>query len=143
MIRQHLAAAAVSLGIAAPVAVFAFDREAPITIHSAAMTRPAAPGGVAIATYDLSRAQSCPTGVQRFVIDGAGVQHRYEPYSAPSFGPVGRETKSVEIVVPRSATPGKARYRLVLSFKCNIFQRLWPIVLTLPDLPFTIQEPGQ
>lgn len=140
MMKAHLAAALVSVGIVAPLSGIVFERQIPLVFHEITTNSPVAPGDDLIVTYDLTRVQSCKTTIQKYILDSASVQHIYAPYTREAFGPPIRETKSSVTRVPTSATPGDAVYRVVFTFACTPLQRFFPLTLIAPDVQIAIKE---
>lgn len=138
-VTQHLGAAvtAVIIGFAAVLPLS--QREAPISIDNETILTPVvAPGEALAIQFTVDRHQVCPTTAYVTIFDGGGIEWKIEPDERPAFGPPGVETKIVRYVIPPGATPGPARYRLVLDFRCNWTHYIAPVVLSPPDLPFVI-----
>ncbi|QLP96170.1 MAG: hypothetical protein HZY79_00480 [Rhodoblastus sp.] len=92
--------------------------------------------------YKVFRFRVCETTIMPLIIDAAGVRHEYETSVRVAWGDHGDDEFTVERPIPRSATPGPARYRLTLSWRCplNAIHFIWPIVHTYDDVPFVIAE---
>ena len=88
--------------------------------------------------YVVRRSEICPTTAYRIVFDGGKREIAYEPESRPAFGPIIEEMKVIVVPIPKDAIPGPARYRLIMSFECNWWQKLFPKVVIENDLAFTI-----
>lgn len=139
---QHIAAAIAAVTFVGTAAVWATDRDPPVTINEVKVLTPIVQqDGDFIISYDLERQQVCQTEAQRTIFDGANVEIDYLPDRREAFGPVTKhDVKSVKVHVPLSATPGTARYRVVAVYRCNPLHQIWPIVRVLVDQYFTIIE---
>lgn len=141
-LTNHIVGAVLAIGIAAPVIYTVTDREPcarPLTTR--VMTPEVRPGDNLVIAYTITRKAACHTVAQRIIFDGADIELAYMPDERTAFGGSGTDTKSVSVQVPSGATPGKARYRLILTFKGNWFQEIAPVVTVQPDLLFTILPP--
>jgi hypothetical protein len=80
-----------------------------------------------------------PVGlVKRSIIDSAGKVTSFE--DVPSIAdPKNLRTKlDRQLKLPMGITTGPARYHAETCFACNPVQKLWPICITQPDIPFNV-----
>lgn len=141
-ISQHIGAALVAVTFVGTPVYWLTDREVPVEIIEARVLNP----NVAIdqdllVYYEVDRHRVCPTIAQRTVYDGAGVEIKYMPDIRAAFGPEGRDKSTFRLHIPPGASPGTARYRVVVSYFCNPMHRLFPLTVIRPVLYFTITEP--
>lgn len=142
MIATKLVGAIAGIIVGVGAVAKGLDRSPPAVVIEAAPVSPVVqPGGTLLIHYAIDRKRVCETTSIATVYDGANIEYKYEPDSRPAFGPPVVEERVVARVVPPSAVPGPARYRVVLEFRCNWTHNLWPIVEVLPDVPFTIVAP--
>lgn len=142
LLTNHIIGAVLAVSVAAPVVYSVSDREPCTRILSTRVVTPEVrPGHEFVIAYELQRAAVCHTTAQRIIFDGANVEHTYEADERDAFGPAVAETKAISVTVPAGATPGPARYRLILSFEKNWFQSIRPVVTIQPDVRFTILPP--
>lgn len=137
-------AAAISAIAFVAAGLYFYDHSAPIVFiegHvSPAVVSPLAMIDVTI-TLDWKR--PCELKVSRILRDGAGEEHKL-PFSQSSPPPTGgRLISHRSIVVPAEAKYGKAAcYRATVYLQCGILDKLWPIKLEMPCMPFEI-VPGK
>lgn len=139
---QHLAGIAVAVVLGVAAVLPASQRDAPVSIEAAEITTPTVePGHDLRIRYTVHRDKICRTTSYVTIFDGADVEWRIEPVSRAAIGPLGGEIYVVRHTIPMGATPGHARYRLVLDFICNWTHRIVPVTTIMPDLGFEIGDP--
>lgn len=139
--RRHFLAAAVACLMVGPGLFFAFDRTPAMAVLQAeALPPPPRVDETVRFAYKVFRFRICETTIMPLVVDAAGVRHEYEPQTRAAWGDEGEDAFVVERRIPKSATPGPARYRLTLAWRCplNPVHLVWPIVHTYDDVPFVI-----
>ena len=122
------------------LALWASDRNPP-TENLLAEARPpeAEPGGILNVAYDLRRYRLCPRETQRSIYDGRTVRFDLGTQSRPLSGPVGNDAYVQPVRVPEMASPGPARYRVIILDYCNPLHRIWPLKKVI-EVPFVIVE---
>jgi hypothetical protein len=102
--------------------------------------------------YTFDRLRVCALTRLRVIIDGLGAWHEvsrdYKEATGPITFPGQPEEIDVKVPITREMEPGKAAYRVILSYECplhvgpitvpNIFQQYTPKVVVAPDVPFRI-----
>lgn len=139
--RALIAGVSVSLFFWATVAgVMVADRAVPTTVLSSTVLTPeVAQGGLLRIDYQVYRLRTCRVLIERVIFDGEGNRVILPDVDFESAGPVGVDHYVSPTVVPLAAAVGKAKYRVTLSYYCNVIHRLfWPIVDVRPDLEFYI-----
>lgn len=116
------------------------DRTIPVRVdYTTVLTPRTERGGVLKIEYQVYRDQQCRTLIERTIFDSKGTRLYLPDIDYETVGPLGRDTFTSATVVPLIAEPGWAKYRVTLSYSCNVIQRLfWPIVDQRPDIPFYI-----
>lgn len=121
----------------------------PLDLVGWTQTPRVAAGEKLVVGYTVTRRQICEVTRYVTIIDGGGHRHEFPAEYRPALGIAG-ETESffVERLVPASALPGLARYRVVLAYECpiqvgpilvpNLFHQAAPNTLILPDVEFEI-----
>jgi len=79
----------------------------------------------------------CP---QRIIFDGETIRFDLGTQSRALSGPVGTDAYVQPIRVPGGASPGPARYRVIIN--CNPLHRIWPLTKEI-DVPFRIMALGR
>jgi len=135
----------VCLSLAA-VAILAFDNEPANEITKIVYFTPAVkPGGTLTVIRNIVRRRSCETVAYRTIRDGAGALHLYDPRHVIINAPASKiglsDTLTSDMLIPRSANPGEAEWRVTLEWKCNWVQKWfdWPIVVMRPPIKFMIE----
>ncbi|MFI5411279.1 hypothetical protein [Kaistia sp. UC242_56] len=123
--------------------VWAGDRN-PATDSLLAEARPpdVEPGGLLHVAYEFRRYRLCTRDTQRIIFDGKTVRFDLGTQSRPLSGPVGTDAYVQPIRVPETASPGPARYRVIILDYCNPLHRIWPLRKVI-DVPFRIVSPAQ
>lgn len=99
------------------------------------------PGGEVHIRYFIRRYRSCNTRVERTLYDAKQLRIPLPERSfSASPGPVGDDSYVVSVPLMASISPGPATYRIITTYICNPFHNIWPIVVTSPDVHFTIRE---
>ena len=116
------------------------DRESPTRIVDVKIDDPVvAPGGLLTMHYDVSRIKSCAVKIDRILYDSQRVRVALEDLDfggAP--GPMGNDTYTVKVGVPRVFAPGPATYQTVSRYVCNPLHNLWPVVVIGQPVPFMV-----
>ena len=87
------------------------------------------------------RARLCDGYSYRWVLDGSITQIPGAVHPPPPASEVGAvQTWRVWVPVPPDIHDGAGAYRIRMLFACNPLQRLFPIVVDPPDVPFTIDR---
>ena len=117
---------------------WAMDRTPPVETTGAVADGPAIAGGTLVVTYTVERHRSCPYKVDRLVrtSNGAMVPLVDDEWAA-SPGSLGRDVYKVYVALPLSVDPGPASYRVILSYRCNLLQYLYPIIVR-NETPFVV-----
>lgn len=132
------------------VSLCALDYAEPVKHHTFRVKTPVVMQGDNLKIWmKFSRLRVCALDRTRYVIDGDGRWREVYRKVEPATGDVDPEDE-IEVNVPigRDFAPGDAYYRVILAYRCplqlgpftapNILQAHTPIVVTIPDLPFTI-----
>jgi len=119
------------MGMVGGIGWCALDRTLPITVISDTVEGDVRAGGILVLRSELVRHRSCAMTVQQILIDGASYRHVLDDLNfdaAP--GPLGHDVYRRAIVVRESAVPGYARFRIIVSWRCNPLHEIWPITIT-------------
>lgn len=119
---------------------WATQRESPTQVYKIEVLTPQLPpGGELRIRYTVRRSQSCWTRVERVLFDFENTRF---PLSTREFsaspGPLGDDSYVVSTFLPETLKEGPAHYRTITTYWCNIVHNIWPIVVTGPDLTFTV-----
>lgn len=122
--------------------LFVFDRSPPI-VFKAGSVKPqqASPGQSLSVSIELEWKRLCELDVSRILRDGAGEEHKlpWSKSSPPASMPDKPLTSTREIIVPVTAKHGKqACYRATIYMTCSPLDRLSPIKVEIPCIPFEI-----
>lgn len=92
--------------------------------------------------YLIDRRESCPSTLERMVVDSAKVRFLLDDidYKAAP-GPLGRDEVVIRVPVSPTAAPGPAVYRAIVAYYCNPVHHFWPVTGTR-EVRFTIAPPG-
>jgi hypothetical protein len=140
MFTRTQIAAAVTAVVFVAAGLYLYDHSPPMKFvegHvSPEIAHPAQPISVSI-TLDWTRL--CELDVSRIMRDGAGDEHKL-PWSKSSPPPkTGRLVSVRQIIVPAEAKYGKsACYRASIYMQCGILDKLFPIKVEVPCIPFEI-----
>ncbi|MGA0595595.1 hypothetical protein [Enterovirga sp. CN4-39] len=117
------------------------QREPPVRILRATVLTPQVPpGGQLRIEYDVERVKSCGLRVDRLFYDKDRVRKPLEPLEwNVDPGRIGRDTLRVVVDVPRSFAEGRAIYRTIARYECNLVHRLWPIIPPSRDIEFEVK----
>lgn len=81
----------------------------------------------------------CPGFTTRIIVDQkSGAKIEYE--STPVSRDVENNHLDRTFFLPPMMNPGPKIYRVKLEFYCNPLQRIWPLRLQTPDLPFEVTD---
>ncbi len=132
---------AVILGPIALVGWWALDTAPPVrNIRGVALTPVVAPGERLVVEWKATFARICPGVSRRRFMDGFFVDlpdHRLR--GIPPGAEIGTEaTWRTSMIVPANMPPGQWTFESRPEFSCNPVQRLAPIVVEAPFVPFTV-----
>lgn len=133
-------AAAIAAVVLVVAGLFFYDHSPPMRfVEGHVMPEIASPGQPIGVSITLDWARLCELNVSRVMRDGGGDEHKL-PWSASSPPPgTGRLTSVRQIIVPTAAKFGKgACYRATVYMQCGILDKLWPIKVEVPCIPFEI-----
>ncbi len=117
------------------------DRQIPVEHpQTNLLTKNVVRGSALTVEYFINRTRNCPTRVERTIIDGAGIAHPVDDKTFRFQGPPGPDHFVRVQLVPMTSTPGPSKYRVVLIYRCNFFQRFVPLVDPLKDQDFMILD---
>lgn len=112
----------------------------PMQVQDTKILTPTVPrGGVLEVQRTIERKRECHQADQRAIIDGASITWWLNDTRA-FYTEAGKETFVTRYTVPLPATAGEAKLRVFLIFSCNLIQQWLPVVVELPDVPFTITK---
>lgn len=133
-----------SIGLISGVAgLWAADRDVPVAVRKVEVVTPVvAPGGQVKVAYHVERHRSCAVKIERLLFDHDKVRITLEDinYAAPP-GPLGQDEYVTAVTIPRTIAQGSARYKVITRYECNVFHRLWPIVVQAADVQFEVRGP--
>lgn len=122
--------------------LFVFDRSPPMVFKSGSVNPVrVSPGQPLSITIELEWKRLCDLDVSRILRDGAGEEHKlpWSKSSPPPTMPDKPLASTREIIVPSSAKFGKgACYRATVYMACSAVDRLFPIKVEIPCIPFEI-----
>lgn len=119
----------------------ALDRAPPIKVFRANIkTDIIYPGEQLKVEYVLRRDRLCESSSTWAFYDGSNEVRRFGPNVVISPGKLGLDTFIRSYTVPSNSAPGPARLSLTLAWQCpgNYLHPIYPIVMTLEDIHFTI-----
>jgi hypothetical protein len=122
----------------------AIDRSAPASLHSATLLSPVVAAGDPVRVrYNFTRYRSCETDVSWAIYDGAQEVTRFGPIHTNATGRPAEESVVHAWATPLNAAPGQGRLRVIYAYECpgNYLHTVYPVVMILPDVLFTIVEP--
>lgn len=140
--RTHLAAA-VFASIVFLSGLFFWDHSPPFRFVSGdIIPSKASPGQIVDVSIALDWKRLCELDVTRVLRDGAGDEHKL-PWSKSSPPPrLGVLTSKRQIVIPTTAKYGtSACYRASIYLTCGVFDKMFPIKIEVPCIPFEIVPP--
>lgn len=116
------------------------DRTTPVDVVKVSVLTPQVnPGGELKVEYHVYRRASCRTHLERVLFDSKNVRVPLDPIDfMASPGPIGDETYTSAIKVPRNFAQGRGGYRAITSYICNPVHSLWPIVTVAGDVKFIV-----
>jgi hypothetical protein len=101
-----------------------------------------APGERLVITNGLTTPTTCNALIYRTVYDGEGTrvysESEYKPGVPYTDVPPVHVLRAIPI--PDYADPGPAEYHVVVEWQCNFVQRLFPQIVELPVLDFTLRK---
>ncbi len=127
--------------MAATLGYWANDREPPTRIISAeSINHTVQPGGEVLVRYKVERVRSCRVHIDRVIYDALNVRRDLEDVDyAASPGPLGEQTYSVAITIPRNTNLGQARYKVITTYYCNPLHTYFsPIVSVDETITFNV-----
>lgn len=140
-IGQNIAAAIFAVTVAGTPVYWVLDRQPPVEVFSTKVLTPTVmQGGDLLISYDFDRKRVCNTTVQRSLFDGANVEFDYVPDTRDAFGPIQHDTTVSKVQIPTGASPGPARFRSVVSYRCNPLHWWFPVIVVTADQSFEITE---
>lgn len=140
-LMRHLWAALFAIFVVGPIAFVWADRRIPVNQLSNTVLNSPRPGEDLIYEVVVNRIRTCATTVEFQIKDSSGILYVLQDidYSA-QVGSLGIDQYRRIIHVPSTAAPGPAILRVGLAWQCNPIQRIYPIVLLLDDIQFTISK---
>ena len=122
-----------------------FDRSPPI-VYKSGSVRPerVSPGKPLSVKIELEWKRLCDLDVSRILRDGAGEEHKlpWSRSSPPPTMPSAPLVSTREIIVPATAKYGdKACYRATVYMTCGVLDKVAPIKVEIPCIPFEIVPP--
>ena len=99
---------------------------------------PAQPGGKIKINIGGTLSKSCDAEATRFLVDANSIKTEFAPVaknSAPDF--------TYELAIPETAAIGPAKILVVIAWKCNFIQKIYPLTVNQPPLDFEIGKPEQ
>ena len=137
---QYLAGSAAILLVVG--GLFVFDRSPPVVYRSGSVhPEQVSPGQPLAVKIVLDWKRLCDLDVSRILRDGAGEEHKlpWSKSSPPPTLPPGPMISTREIIVPATAKYGdKACYRATVYMTCGPFDKIAPIKIEIPCIPFKI-----
>jgi len=122
------------------VGSMAADRRLPVSVLKYELATPVVKAGADVGRrVGVVRYRRCETTAQVTIVDAAGERLAYAGVSLTSPGPLNVYDEYIQRVrVPQGAAVGKATLRVSVTYECNPFHQLWPIVFENPPLYFEI-----
>lgn len=118
------------------------DRDPPVEqIGNIIFPNEVAAGDQLTLESDVIRKRQCYTLLERHIVDSQKVRWNYPDIDFRAVGPIGKDHYKQFIEVPKDANPGPARLYITISWQCNPFHILWPIVDALQPIEFKILPP--
>lgn len=118
--------------------LWALDRTPPIDILASEADGFAMAEGTLFVRYTVERHRSCQLKVDRSIITSEQVRIELQDSDwAAAPGPMGRDTYKSEVIVPHRVPPGPSLYRVILQYRCNPLQALYPIIIR-NETPFVV-----
>jgi len=136
---QHMLAAVISIAI---VGFVLWSRRDPVEIYGADYAHEVKAGQtLRVVRSGKFLRSDCVRTVSTWIVDSQGTT--WSRVAEITGYALDMRTPSIarEIPIPYSAAWGKARYLQQISYSCFPFGDLWPIVVDLPELTFTIEPP--
>lgn len=123
------------------VSSWAMDRSPPVTIISSKADGYAMPGGTLLIRYTVERHRSCQLKVDRAIITSELTRIELQDSDwAAAPGPMGKDIYKSEVIIPSRVPPGPSVYRVILQYRCNPLQVLYPIIVRT-ETPFVVAQP--
>ncbi len=128
--------------LAGIVGVWTGDREPPVTITSVKIPDQSAGDSLQI-NIALERHRACRVSITRVIYDAQRTRFTTAEtnYDAPP-GPMGYDSYRVIVKLNSGLAVGPGQYSSILTFVCNPFHLLFPIVVRTPEVPFLITPGG-
>lgn len=122
--------------------IWFLDRELPrIVLSGTVSPQHVKPGEVLHVQWVVKGIRHCPGIAIRSLEDECGSHLLYDgPIANPDL-PIDKESIiALNIVIPKTATPGRCEFRSILEQYCNPLHRVFPLVLTLKPLVFYVDR---
>jgi hypothetical protein len=136
--KQHLAAFVVALSV---TAALAYGRMDPITVLGSEITGSAIPGQIIDVRRQIQwhRHDCWSYTASTSFIDSLRFDHQVEArvFGLPDYGNISDREWQVPFTMPWGVTKINTR----LAFSCAPFFEMWPVVVKLPELEFTVTAP--
>lgn len=143
-VSVHVLAALVSTLILVPTILIAGNRSSPYTYLRGHIEPPGVVAGqLGYVHWVGMYKRNCSGEFYRSVVDSGDNVHSLLMIPDPPDD----DELNVEVswtrafILPNGASEGQARYRVYANYWCNSLQHLWPIRITLPDIPFNVVRP--
>lgn len=100
---------------------------------------PAPSGRQVTVHWEFKINRLCPGAVGRTIVDAkSGARVSYDPTPALSTVRPGDTSLERTFFLPEEMPPGPKLYRANAEYACNPLQRIWPLKVQTPDLPFEV-----
>lgn len=153
-LTHHLVAAAIAVGVVAPIAYVAFDRTPCVALRPVAETDEGTPVYFEVLTPEvrpgeelrwrirLDRDASCEYHRTSYMVDGARAIVNFQPVELGSDGDPGTGIEyELSETIPLGASPGQGEYFRFGHYKKSQINEYWPLPpVLLGRLNFTILE---
>lgn len=119
------------------------DRNFPIILLERSIVSVRVPqGGQLLIHVRFIVAKQCESHTDRFLFDREDIKYDLEPLEAiAGSAEIGRpEEYTIPVDIPIDFKAGKAIFRSITTFKCNVIQNMWPLYAPVVDTPFEVVE---
>lgn len=130
--------AVAAIGATAALFYMVIDREPPYEYIEGSVhpDNPRAGDQISI-HWHIKVKRFCPGWVDRFIVDGD--DYVWRNTGGPVRSNLRHDSHIVNTVeLPKTISPGLARYRAHVCYQCNPLHRVWPLCVAPPDIPFRI-----
>ena len=136
-IKRHLAPAVVAAGLGW-VLFNVLDREPPFTVIDVSVTpRTVNAGSDAQINWDLKwRRTNCQITSSPELVTPSGVVFKFVSRDVPRERMIQNPGHSFH--VPWTFLTGTTSYRSTITYRCNWVQRIWPVEVEMPNVPFDV-----